>query len=66
MQAIELIFELLVQGVFYKTGRKVLAWFGLKSNVFVEFVIGFGVWVAGFSAFVVFGLFVILLVKELH
>lgn len=38
MQVVELIF--LIQGVLYKAGRKVLAWFGLKSNVVVEFAIG--------------------------
>ena len=66
MQLIELIFELVVQGVLYKTGRKVLARFGLKSNLFVETLLGIIVLSAGFYALVVFGVFVILLVKQFH
>lgn len=66
MQLVELIFEVLIQGVLYKTGRRVLAWFGLKSNVLVETLLGIVVWAAAFFAGIVVGLFIILLIRELH
>jgi hypothetical protein len=64
VQAIELIIEVLVQGVLQKTGRRILARFGVKSNILVEFVLGFVVWCVILYALLVLSVFIVLLVKQ--
>ncbi|MCA1410832.1 hypothetical protein I6F30_06560 [Bradyrhizobium sp. NBAIM20] len=64
LRIIGILIEGLIEGVFESTGRKVLSHWGMKSNPFVELLVGILFWAAVFLLLLILAVFAHLLFRS--
>ncbi len=66
LRAIGVVFETLLEGVLHHTGRALLARYDIRSNLFVEVLVGLVFWSVVFYALFVVAVCLMWLIRHAH